>query len=286
MRTLALTAITMVFFAANSVLARLALREGAIDAGSFTAVRMLSGAAVLALLAGARQAGFAAARRDGSWTAAIALAVYAFPFSFAYVSLEAGVGALVLFGTVQATMIGAGLVRGERPRPSEWLGLSMALGGLAYLVSPGLTAPPLAGTALMAVAGAAWGWYSLAAKGVRDPVAATTGNFLRAAPLIGLLTAGLWFGGRPRLSALGIELAALSGAVTSGIGYAIWYAALKGLSASRGAIVQLTIPVLAAVAGILFLGEAPTLRLAVASAVILGGVALAVYPHQRSPSAK
>ena len=266
----------MMFFAANSVLARLALREDEIDGGSFTAVRICAGAAALALLVGSRGGGFSALRGNGSWMAALALFGYAAAFSFAYLSLDAGTGALILFTAVQITMIGVGMNRGERPRASEWLGLILALVGLVYLVSPGLTAPSLAGASLMAISGVAWGWYSLAAKGVRSPTVATAGNFVRAAPMAAVVVLLVWAMGQPHASWFGLALAIVSGAVTSGLGYAIWYMVLTDLSASRAAIVQLTVPIIAAAAGVILLGERMTWRLGLAAAVILGGVAVAL----------
>ena len=266
----------MAFFAANSLLARLALRAGEIDGGSFTAVRIVSGAAALALVTSFRREGIAAARRHGSLRAALALFSYAITFSYAYLSLNAGTGALVLFAAVQITMLGMGIARGERPRPSEWIGLAVAFGGLVYLAFPGLSAPSTIGVLLMAIAGAAWGYYSLAARGVRSPIAATAGNFARAVPLAAgalILVCGI---GQPHASWPGIGLAAASGAVTSGLGYAIWYVALQDLRASLAAIVQLTVPVLTAAAGLILLGEQLTWRLGLASGAILGGVALAL----------
>ncbi len=280
LRTLALTSVTMIFFAANSVLARLALREDEIDGGSFTAVRILSGAVVLALLVGTRGGGFSALRRHGSWGAAFALFGYAAAFSFAYLSLDAGVGALILFGAVQITMIAVGMNRGERPPSSEWFGLALALFGLGYLVSPGLTAPSFVGASLMATSGVAWGWYSLAGKGILSPTAATAGNFVRAAPMAMAVVLVVWARSEPHVNWIGLALAMISGAVTSGLGYAIWYAALKGLSTSRAAIVQLTVPVIAAAAGVIFLDEQMTWRLAMAAVAILGGVALALLGNR------
>jgi drug/metabolite transporter (DMT)-like permease len=282
-RTALLTTVTMISFAGNSVLARLALRQGLlqgeIDAGTFTAVRVVSAAVGLALVVSVSGEKLSTLKGHGSWRAAAALFGYAAAFSFAYLSLDAGTGALILFAAVQITMIGVGMLRGERPLPSEWIGLVMALGGLAYLVSPGLAAPPFVGAALMAVSGMAWGFYSLAAKGARSPVAATASNFTRAAPMAIAVLVGVWMIDQPRASWLGLELAIISGAITSGLGYAIWYMALRGLSASRAAIVQLTVPVLAAFAGVLFLAEQMTLRLALAGAAILGGVAIALLGH-------
>jgi drug/metabolite transporter (DMT)-like permease len=281
LRTLALTAITMAFFAANSVLARLALRGGEIDAGTYTAVRIGSGAAALVLLMALHGEGIALVRANGSWGSAATLAGFATAYSFAYLSLDAGVGALIQFAMVQITMNGAGLYRGERPRVSEWAGLALALGGLAYLVSPGLTAPPLGGALLMALAGVGWGWYSLAATGVERPAAANAGNFVRAAPAAAVLALLVWSTESLHASAFGVELAMLSGAVTTGLGCAIWYRVARSLSASRAAIVQLSVPVLAATAGVVFLGEQPTWRLALAGAAILGGVALASLGRDR-----
>jgi len=278
-RTALLTAVTMISFAANSVLARLALRQGEIDAGTFTAVRIVSAALGLALVVSLSGERLSTLRGYGSWKAATALFGYAAAFSFAYLVLDAGTGALILFAAVQITMIGVGILRGERPLPLEWIGLVMAFAGLAYLVSPGLAAPPLVGAALMAVSGMAWGFYSLAARGARSPVATTASNFTRAAPMALAILIAAWVIDRPRASWLGLELAMISGALTSGLGYVIWYMALRGLTASRAAIVQLTVPVLAAFAGVLFLGERMTLRLALAGAAILGGVALALLRH-------
>lgn len=268
-RTLVLTALTMMFFAANSLLARFALRSGEIDAGSFTAVRIGAGAVALALLAGVRA-------RGGSIRAACALFVYALAFSYAYLLLNASTGALVLFAAVQITMLGVGVVRGERPLAAEWCGLALAFGGLVYLAFPGLAAPSPLGLVLMAGSGSAWGFYSIAAKGAGSPVEATAGNFARAVPLaLGVWLLALDFG-RPHTTGLGLAVAATSGAVTSGLGYALWYSALKDLRTSAAAIVQLTVPVIASAAGVVLLGEQLSRRILWASAAILGGVALAL----------
>lgn len=273
----------MAFFAANSLLARLALRSGEIDGGSFTAVRIVAGAGALALLMSFRREGVSAVRRNGSLWPAFALFSYAITFSFAYLSLSASTGALVLFAAVQMTMLGLGIAGGERPRSAEWIGLTVAFGGLVYLVSPGLTAPSPVGVLLMTVSGIAWGYYSLAAKGVGSPIAATAGNFTRAVPLaLGALIT-VWGIGQAHASWSGVGLAAISGAVTSGLGYAIWYFALKDLRMSVAAIVQLTVPVLTAAAGVIFLGERVTWRLVWASGAILGGVALALF-RKTSPA--
>jgi drug/metabolite transporter (DMT)-like permease len=270
-----LTALTMICFAANSVLCRLALADPLIDPASFTAIRLVSGAIVLGALVTLRAGGPTRNLTAGDWKSAFALFTYAAAFSYAYVSLDASVGALILFGVVQATMIGYGLVRGERLGLVQTLGALLAAGGLFYLMLPGLSAPPLAGAALMALAGAAWGVYSLLGRTAKrqtfDTTSVTAGNFIRAAPM-GLLLLPL----APQLdlSASGVALAIASGALASGGGYAIWYAALKGLNASEAAIVQLTVPVIAAAGGVLFIQEALTLRFFLAAAAILGGVAV------------
>ncbi len=273
-RTLVLTALAMVAFAANSVLCRLALREGAIDAASFTAVRLVSGAVALGLILLLRDRSVKAMAAQGNQGSALALFVYAAGFSLAYVELATGTGALLLFGAVQATMIGIGLYRGERLAPLQWLGLMLALAGLVALMLPGATAPPLAAAALMLVAGAAWGVYSLRGKGAADATAVTAGNFLRA--LIWLLPLALFAWPAQWPQGAGLVYAVLSGALASGAGYAIWYLALRGLVSSTAATVQLSVPVLAALTGVLWLDEAFTLRLLLASAAILGGIALVI----------
>lgn len=276
MRTVWLTAITMIFFAANSLLARLALRGGEIDGGSYTAVRIIGGAAALAALIALRKGGVRTIATNGSLRAALALFAYAIAFSMAYLSLDAGTGALILFAAVQITMLGAGIARGERPRVWEWIGLAVAFSGLVYLVLPGLSAPSPVGVVLMAVSGISWGLYSLEARSFRSPIDATAGNFVRASPLALIAFITVWAVGRPHASRTGIALATVSGAITSGLGYVIWYTALKGLRTSRAAIVQLTVPVLAGIGGVLFLGERLTVKLVLSASIILGGVALAL----------
>lgn len=270
-RTLLLTAFAMLAFAANSLLCRLALQQQPIiDPASFGSVRLASGALALGLIVRMQSGHGAPARPD--WLAAAMLFAYVACFSFAYLTLSAGTGALILFGAVQVTMLGAGLRAGESFRPVAWAGLLLAVGGLVYLVSPGLSAPPLVGAVLMAAAGVAWGAYSLRGRGVPDPLAATASNFLRATPFalgLSLLTAA-----GAHASPAGVALAIVSGALTSGIGYVVWYAALKGLSAMRAATVQLSVPPIAAFGGALLLAETITPRLALASAAILGGIAL------------
>jgi drug/metabolite transporter (DMT)-like permease len=262
---LALTA-----FAANSILCRLALRGSAIDAGSFTALRLASGAAALGLLTALRgQRG-----PGGSWNEAVLLFLYAASFSFAYLRLSAGTGALVLFASVQITMIAAGHRLGERPGRLEWAGLALAFGGLVGLLIPGWTAPSWAGLGLMGAAGIAWGGYSLKGRGRKEALIATRGNFTRA--VVPALGVGLFVWPSSRWSTRGALLAVVSGALTSGLGYVLWYAALQGLTATRAAIVQLAVPVLVAMAGVLFLSEGITLRLAVSSVLVLAGIGLAI----------
>ena len=276
---LALTALVMVAFAANSVLARLALTTTALDAATFTLVRVGWGAAALWLVLRVRDGTAAYTPGDasrGDWSSGAALFVYAAAFSFAYLSLSTGTGALVLFGAVQLTMIGWGLVRGERLGPAAALGLALAVGGLVYLLLPGLEAPPLGPALLMAASGVGWGVYSLRGRSATDPVGVSAGNFARAALLcVGLaLAVRVGAGGLARPDALGLAYATLSGVVTSALGYVLWYAVLPSLRATSAATVQLSVPVLAALGGALLLGEAVTLRLAVATAVTLGGIAL------------
>jgi len=273
----------MVAFAGNSLLCRMALGGGFIDAASFTTIRFGSGALALLILAAASGTPRSAAR-GGSWLSAAVLFVYAFPFAFAYARLTTGTGALVLFGATQITMIAAGLRAGERPTIVEWIGLAIAVAGLLWLVTPGLsTSPSPAGVALMFVAGIAWGAYSLLGRGSTAPMADVTGTFLRLAPLtLGVVAAG-W--ASTHMSTRGVTLAALSGAVTSGGGYVIWYYALRRLTAMRASILQLSIPALAALAGVVVLNEPITVRLLTAAALILGGVALSIGGRTRmSPS--
>jgi len=275
--TAILTVLALIAFAGNSVFCRLALAEPIIDPASYTAVRLIAGAIALWLIANFRQPS-SSAKSGGSWISAAMLFLYAIAFSFAYISLSTGTGALILFATVQITMITVGLYRGERPELSEWLGLVIAIAGLIYLVSPGITAPSAVGSFLMAVAGVAWGTYSLRGRGVSDPISATADNFLRTIPLA--VGAALAWLPTLTLTPMGFLWAALSGSITSGVGYVIWYAALRGLTATRAAIVQLAVPVLAALAGVVVLGEVISLRLVVSAVVILGGVGLALSRHK------
>ncbi|VTU24366.1 threonine and homoserine efflux system [Variovorax sp. SRS16] len=277
LRTAVLAAGAMLAFAANSLLCRLALQHGGIDPASFGSIRLVSGAITLAVVVRLRSAPPAS---RASWLAAAMLFAYVAFFSFAYVSLPAGTGALILFGAVQVTMLGAGLRAGERFGPAGWFGLVLAIAGLAYLVSPGIAAPPLLGAAWMAVAGVAWGVYSLLGRGVADPLAATARNFVRAAPFA--LVLSIVFAASAHADRAGIALAIASGALSSGIGYVIWYAALPRLSAMRAATLQLSVPLIAAFGGVLFLSEAITPRLAVACVMILGGIALVLTGKART----
>ena len=277
-KTLALTCLTMIAFAANSLLTRAALGSHQIDAASFTTIRLAAGGAMLWLVVRLTRRVAAPERSDP--LAVAALVVYAITFSFAYLSLAAGTGALILFGAVQITMLAAAAMTGERFTALAWLGVTAAVTGVVWLVSPGVAAPAPLGTALMAVAGAAWGVYSLRGRGVGEPLRATARNFAHALPFAVVVSVLLAPGIRG--SWLGVGLSLVCGAVTSGIGYVIWYEALKGLDASRAAIVQLSVPALAALGGVLFLSEQVTWRLVLCSVVILGGIAL-VLAQQRKP---
>ena len=277
-RTATLTVVTMIAFAANSVLCRLALGDAQIDAASFTTIRLVSGALTLWLLMAFRS-GPGSVVRAGSWNSAFMLFLYAVAFSFAYITLDVGTGALILFGAVQLTMILAGIRAGERPGLLEWLGLVIAGAGLIYLMFPGITAPSTIGAALMAIAGVAWGIYSLQGRGASDPIAATAGNFVRSVPMV--LAVSLAMLSKVDLSTRSIVFAVLSGALASGLGYVIWYAALPGLTATRAAMVQLSVPVIAAAGGVLFVAEEVSVRLILSSALVLSGVALAVTAGQR-----
>ena len=272
LHTATATGFALVAFAANSVLCRVALGETAIDAASFSTIRLMSGAAALLVLSWLVRAR-GAPLLGGDWGSATILFLYAVPFSFAYVSLSTGTGALILFAAVQCTMLAVALRSGERPGALEWVGFSAAVVGLVYLVSPGVAAPTPLGAGLMALAGVAWGTYSLRGRGVTTPVAATAGNFVRTVPFA--LVLSLVMLRQAELSPRGVFLAVGSGAVTSGVGYVVWYTALRGLSVTRAAMVQLTVPVVAAVGGVVVLAETVSLRLVVASVVILSGVGLA-----------
>ena len=267
----------MLAFAANSLLCRLALGQQWIDAASFSTVRVVSGALVLALIVLPRW------RRSGRsrirWRSALMLFTYMVFFAFAYLTLSAGTGALILFGAVQLTMIISALLAGERFGPVSLAGLAVAVAGLVYLVSPGLTAPDPAGAAMMAVAGIAWGFYSLLGRSATDPLQATAGNFIGSVPLV--IVVSIVFLGRMQATPYGLALAVTSGAIASGLGYVIWYAALRGLAATQAATVQLSVPVIAAIGGVVLLSEPLLLPLALASAATLGGVWVVLARHSR-----
>lgn len=274
MRTILLTAVAMGAFAANSVLARLALGSGAIDAASYTGIRLASGAVVLGMLVMLRgKSGWRSLARLGTWQQAAALLGYALAFSLAYQLLGASVGALILFASVQIGMVARAVLVGDRPGALEWLGLGLAGAAFVYLVSPGLASPDPLGALLMVMSGLCWAAYSLLGRGSSQPLADTAGNFLRCLPVAVLLLVGGLALNAPRLD--GVIYAVASGAIASGLGYAIWYAALPELSRTRAAVVQLSVPVIAAFGAALFIGETVTPRLLVSSALILGGIALA-----------
>ena len=274
-RTFCLTFLAMIAFAGNSLLCRLALKHTGTDAASFTSIRILSGALMLWLIVRMRGGTYSTA---GSWRSALALFVYAAGFSYAYVNLPAATGALLLFAAVQATMIGYGLWSGERLGARQSAGLLCAFSGLAVLLLPGLSAPPLPGSVLMLCAGVAWGIYSLRGKGVGDPTRVTSGNFLRAVPMAAVLSVVSLHSNS--LDSSGFWYAITSGALASGVGYAVWYTALRGLKATSAATVQLGVPILAALGGVVFLGEAITFRLFIASSTILGGIALVIFDRR------
>ncbi len=279
MKPFALTAFALTAFAFNSILCRLALGAGAIDAASFTTFRLLSGAGALIVIVAVPGMTRGGSRGiQGNWLSAGFLVVYAVCFSFAYNGLTTATGALILFGAVQLTMFAVSISRGEKPGVLEWAGLAVAFGGLLYLVFPGLESPPLISSALMAAAGAAWGFYTLRGKGSDRPLQETTGNFIRSVPfslavtIIFLSSAGVsWFGA---------FLAVISGAVASGVGYSIWYAALRLHSSARAAVLQLSVPLIAAVGGVLIVSEPLSARLPLASILILGGILLTIVVRE------
>jgi drug/metabolite transporter (DMT)-like permease len=269
-RTLTLTVGAMLAFAANTLLCRAALAYQLIDAASFTSVRAISGAAMLGLIVLLQQQ--TPDERATDWRSTLALLVYMVTNSFAYLAIGVGTGALILFTAVQLTMFIAALRHREHVSPWSWGGLALAILGVVYLVSPGLAAPDPFGAALMAISGAAWGFYSLLGRGVKNPLRATAMNFLLIVPPVLIVSAIFW--SRFNVTPGGVALAAASGALASGVGYAIWYAALSGLTASRAATVQLSVPALSAFGGVVLLAEPLTLRLLLASAATLGGVAI------------
>ena len=278
-RIILLTSLAMIAFAGNSLLCRAALEHTSIDAASFTTIRLTSGAVMLWLVVRMRHGTHAG---EGNWLSAFALFVYAAGFSFAYVSLPAATGALLLFGAVQTTMIGHGIWAGERLLRLQLIGLLLALGGLVGLLMPGLSAPPLYGSALMLCAGVAWGVYSLRGKGAGDPTKVTSGNFLRAVPIAAALSILMLNGTSRTTPDFGTLFV---GTLASGIGYAIWYTVLPGLKATSAATVQLSVPVIAAAGGVVFLAEPLTMRLILASVAILSGIALVIHERQYATGA-
>jgi drug/metabolite transporter (DMT)-like permease len=278
-KTVVLTLLALVAFASNSLLTRLALGSHEIDAASFTAIRLGAGALVLSLVVRARTGAWASGR--GGAGGALMLFAYAAPFSFAYVRIGAAVGALVLFGVVQLTMIGYGLVRGERPPALTWLGLALAAAGLFTLTVPAVARPDPLGVALMTVAGVAWGAYSLLGRTKTDPLATNAQSFVwSTVPALGL---GFALSRSSVASGRGIVLALLCGGITSGLGYAIWYRAVPRLSVTQAAVAQLSVPVLAALGATAFLGERLSLRVVACGTAVLLGVGLALSERLRQP---
>ncbi len=280
-RTLALTAVAMLALAANPLLCRMALGARHIDAASFTSIRVVAGAVMLWLLmVWSRRGG---ERKPVDWRQVVTLFGYMIFFSFAYVSISVGTGALILFGAVLLTMFAVALKSGEHFSPVSWAGLVIAIFGLVYLVSPGVAAPEPVGAILMAVAGIAWGLYSLLGRGEADPLGTTADNFLHAVPLA--VAVNLFFWKDAHTSWHGVALAALSGSIASGLGYALWYAVLAGMAATRAATAQLSVPVIAALGGVVLLAEPVTLRLVVSSVATLGGIAMVLLQRESAEPA-
>jgi drug/metabolite transporter (DMT)-like permease len=278
MKTLASTLFALLAFAANSVLCRLALGDNAIDATSFTVIRLLSGIVILIIVmqltSNSNERKSNKSNRKGSWLAASMLFIYAIAFSFGYVSLDTGTGALILFGAVQITMIMVSVISGNKLHFTEWTGLVIAFTGFVYLIIPSLVTPSFVGFILMAISGIAWGLYTLLGRTSKNPLSDTAYNFLRTSPFILILVI---FGlDNVHITSMGILLAILSGAIASGIGYFVWYIALRGLSVTQAAVVQLFVPVIAGVGGVIFTNELITLRLIESSALVLGGILMVI----------
>ncbi len=272
-RTIVFTSLALIAFAANSVLCRLALDERAIDASSFTIIRLMSGAVFLMGIIGINKTKHGSTTK-GSWSAGVMLFLYAISFSFAYITLNTATGALILFGSVQITMILLSLLSGNRLHIAEWSGVIIAFTGFVYLILPSVTTPSAAGFLLMAVAGMAWGIYTLMGRGSKNPLTDTAYNFFRTIPIAVVLL--LITIKNSSFSFEGVFLAVLSGGVTSGIGYTIWYIALGGLTALQAAVLQLLVPVIAAFGGVIFVSETITLRLTISAMMILGGILMVV----------
>lgn len=272
-KTIILTGLALIAFAANSVLCRIALGDEAIDASSFTVIRLLSGAIVLLIIISATRK-TAEVSTKGSWAASFMLFLYAVTFSYAYISLDTGTGALILFGSVQITMILLSLISGTRLHITEWTGVVIAFTGFIYLIMPGVTMPSVTGFLLMTVAGIAWGIYTLKGRGSKSPLMDTAYNFIRTIPFVAILAISTI--DNINYSSDGVMLALISGGVTSGIGYTIWYIALGGLSSTQAAVVQLSVPVIAALGGVVFMSEAITFRFTLSTAMVLGGILIVV----------
>ena len=273
LKTSLLTCLALIAFAANSVLCRLALGNGAIDASSFTGIRLLSGSVVLFLILSI-QGSNKGVPSKGSWIASFMLFLYAITFSYAYLSVDTGTGALILFGSVQITMILLSLISGTRLHIFEWSGVIIAFAGFFYLILPNITTPSINGFMLMTVSGVAWGIYTLRGRSSKNPLMDTTYNFLRTTPFVVLLA--VFTMQNINYSPQGIALALLSGGITSGVGYTIWYIALRGLSSTQAAVIQLSVPVIAAIGGVIFVSETITSRLIISGIVVLGGILMVV----------
>jgi len=280
MKTIGLTALALIAFAANSVLCRLALDGGLMDAASFTEVRLLSGALMLGLIFALQKNKTQTLKASGSWLASLMLFIYAVTFSYAYIALDIATGALILFAAGQITLILAALFLGSRLSLLEWSGLLLAFMGFVYLMLPSATTPSWSGFVLMSISGVAWGFYTLMGKGSTHPLADTTSNFMRSIPMLGVLL--LFSFEYMQLSGLGLFYAVLSGAIASGLGYTIWYMALENLKTIHAAVVQLLVPVLAAVGGYMVMNEDITLRLFIAAAIILSGILLVMLQRNKA----
>jgi drug/metabolite transporter (DMT)-like permease len=285
LKTSLLSVLALIAFAANSVICRLALGSGTIDVPSFTAIRLISGAVMLFIILSIK-ANKKEATSTGSWTAGLALFIYAITFSYAYLSLDTGTGALVLFGSVQITMILLSMIYGTRLQSSEWFGVVIAFIGFIYLILPSITTPSISGFMLMAVAGISWGVYTLKGRNSINALKDTSYNFLRTIPFVALLV--ICNLKQLNYSSEGIYLALLSGAITSGIGYTIWYIALGGLSSTQAAVIQLSVPVIAAIGGTIFVSEAITARLLISAVIVLGGILMVIlgkyYSTRNNPN--
>jgi len=282
MYILFLTMLALIAFAANSILCRLALYEGLMDAGSFTAVRLMSGALMLGLIFSLRkqQQQQHNLQSSGSWLASLLLFIYAITFSYAYIALDIATGALILFAAGQMTLILAALFLGSRLSLLEWLGLLLAFSGFIYLMLPSATTPSWGGFVLMSISGVAWGFYTLMGKGSIQPLADTTSNFMRSIPMVILLM--LFSFEYTHLNAQGLLYAVLSGAIASGVGYTIWYMALEKLQTIHAAVVQLLVPVLAALGGMMLLSEPITIQFIISSMIILSGILLVILQRNKA----